>query len=140
MDIETGETKTEYQYSANTDGSPIVPEEGNPFLQWVSKNNPQITPPPEFSDLSEHHYQRERDLETNGLSNEPEDFASLNTWYLNPVYAEAEIEELSPMERLRNIRQNKLVDSLIHICCNTTTGCPYPEGYLKFADEHKICF
>ncbi|ODM97548.1 hypothetical protein Ocin01_09138 [Orchesella cincta] len=104
----------------------------NPFLRWVANNNLQSNP-----SYGNHYPHRKNDFQTAEVPNEPEDFASFNNWYLNPVYAGAEWQ--SPIERWR--RTGHMKEEIWHfvhnICC--VTGCPFPEAYWEFDKNVNIC-
>ncbi|CAL8099132.1 unnamed protein product [Orchesella dallaii] len=124
---QTGTQVSPYAHPTITeDDGKQYPSTGNPFIEWVSNSN---------NNLDTNH--PNNDFDKPEVSNEPEDFASFNNWYLNPVYADDDSE--SPIERWR--RTGHMKEEIWHfvhnICC--VTGCPFPDAYMEFDNKANIC-
>lgn len=76
-----------------------------------------------------------------GIPNEPEDFASFNKWYLNPVYADAEWQGAVERWRRRAGGGGRLSDEIWHFvktkCC--VKGCNFPDDFIELDKRINIC-
>lgn len=69
--------------------------------------------------------------------NEPEDFASFNNWYLNPVYADADWQSTVERWRRRSHIRDEIWRFVEKKCC--VDGCRFPDDYWELDKRVNLC-